>query len=100
MNVKTLVLLIAAACLTACGAQPETNAATPSRGQPATVRFVNVETGCWALELDTQRVQPVDLPEEFKTDGLAVSVELRDAPDMMTVCQVGPLKHIEHIEKR
>lgn len=100
MNVKPVALMIVAAAMTACGAQPETDAATARRGEPATVRFVNVETGCWALELGTQRVQPLDLPDAFKKDGLAVMVELRDAPDMMSVCQVGPLKHVEHIEKR
>lgn len=100
MNLRPIVLMIVAACMTACGAQPETDAAAPKRGEPATVRFVEIEGGCWALEVGAQRVQPVDLPEEFKKDGLAVMVELSDAPNMMTVCQIGPLKRVEHIEKR
>ena len=100
MNLKPFLLVTIAACLSACGAQPETNAIAAGTGEPATVRFVNLETGCWVLEVGGQRVQPVDLPDEFKQDGLQVNVELRDAPAMMSVCQLGPLKHVERIVKR
>jgi hypothetical protein len=89
-------LLIAA--LAGCGSGPGASAA--ATGEPATVRFVNVETGCWVLETQAGRMQPVELAEEFRRDGLEVTVVLRDAPAMMSVCQVGPLKTVEKIAKR
>ena len=92
-----LVMLMAGLC--ACDTPSGTKSQTPGR-QAATVRFVQVETGCWVLETAEGRVQPVNLPEAFRRDGLAVEVELRDAGDMMSACQVGPLKHVVHIAER
>jgi hypothetical protein len=92
-------LLLVTAGLHACGASAP-SADAPVKTEPATVRFIQVETGCWVLETAAGRVQPVDLPEAFRQDGLAVEVVLRDAPAMMSACQVGPLKTVEHIAKR
>lgn len=92
------IALIAVA-MTACGSRPAATAAE-ANGEPATVRFVQVETGCWVIETKTERVQPVELAEEFRVDGLEVNVVLRDAPAMMGVCQVGPYKTVEKISKR
>jgi hypothetical protein len=84
-----------------CACDPRSGATSQEPGrQDATVRFVQVETGCWVLETAEGRVQPVSLPEAFRRDGLAVEVVLRDAPDMMSACQVGPLKHVDHIAER
>lgn len=90
---------IVAVAMTACGSRPPAAGAAPE-GEPATMRFVQVETGCWVIETKTERVQPVELAEEFKVDGLEVTVVLRDAPAMMGVCQVGPYKTVEKIAKR
>jgi hypothetical protein len=91
-------IMIAGVAMTACGSRPP--AAAEPAGEPATVRFIQVETGCWVIETQAERVQPVELAEEFKVDGLAVNVVLRDAPPMMGVCQVGPYKTVEKIAKR
>lgn len=90
--------------LAACTAgKPEAPTSAPS-GEPAevdgTVRQVNVEGGCWIIETAQGRVQPVDLPERFRVDGLAVRVTLRDAPDMVSACQVGTLKHVDAVTAR
>jgi hypothetical protein len=98
-----LTILLACGALAACGSRPAATAAeaeAEAEGERATVRFVAVETGCWVLETQAGRVQPIDLPQEFRIDGLEVSVVLRDAPAMMSLCQVGPLKTIEKIAKR
>ena len=95
-----MLLSLALAALGGCNSQPSTSATPAAEGEPATVRFVNVETGCWVLETSTARVQPVELPAAFRVDGLEVSVVLRDAPAMMSLCQVGPLKTVEKITKR
>jgi hypothetical protein len=94
----SLFIALTAVVLAGCGSGP--GASNGARGEPATVRFVNVETGCWVLETQTGRVQPVELAEEFRVDGLEVTVVLHDAPAMMNVCQVGPLKTVEKISKR
>ena len=101
MPLKKLGLLaLPVAALCGCSAPSSETTAKTSNREDATVRFVEVETGCWALDTAAGRIQPLDLPEAFRKDGLAVSVELRDAPDMMSSCQVGPLKHVEHIEEK
>ena len=101
MNKNTIVALIASSVvMTACGSQAPSATPVQVSGEPATVRFVQIETGCWVLETKGGRVQPVELPEAFRVDGLAVSVVLRDAPAMMSACQVGPLKHVDGISKR
>lgn len=97
---RGLMLSIALAATVGCNSQPATSAAPAVEGEAATVRFVNVETGCWVLETNAGRVQPIDLPESFRVDGLQVNVLLRDAPAMMSLCQVGPLKTVEKITKR
>lgn len=91
---------IAMAAVSGCNSQPASSAAPSVEGEAATVRFVNVETGCWVLETQSGRVQPVDLPESFRVDGLQVNVVLRDAPAIMSLCQIGPLKTVEKISKR
>ncbi|WP_129649403.1 hypothetical protein [Peristeroidobacter agariperforans] len=90
--------------LAACTAGTPDAPISARSGQPTvvdgTVRYVAVEGGCWIIETAHERVQPVDLPERFRVDGKAVRVTLRDAPDMMSVCQVGPLKHVETMTAR
>ena len=101
---KKIVALVLALCvvafLNACGSQAPSSTAKAVAGEPATVRFIQIETGCWVLETKAGRVQPIELPESFRVDGLEVDVVLRDAPAMMSVCQVGPLKTVESIAKR
>jgi hypothetical protein len=65
-----------------------------------TVRLLNVEGGCWIIDTNEGRVQPLDLPAEFRREGLAVVVTLSDVKDVVTSCQAGVLKHIETIEER
>lgn len=98
MKKATLAASFASMTLAACGSGP--GAAATRAGEPAVVRFVNLETGCWVLDTQAGRVQPVELAEEFRIDGLEVTVVLLDAPAMMSVCQIGPLKRVEKISKR
>lgn len=94
--------------LLACGQQTnqaiETGAPPLASGQvmttEATVRLLPVEGGCWVLSTATGRYQPVNLPDEYKTDGKAVRVVMRGATEMMSICQVGPLVHVDSISAR
>ena len=64
----------------------------------ATIRFVNMEGGCWAIETAPgTRYEPVNLAAGFQTDGLQVRVVLRDAPNAYGVCQMAPYVTIDSI---
>ena len=66
----------------------------------ATVRFVDIEGGCWALDTPRGRYEPIGLPAEFRVDGLAVAVTIRAAPDMGSICMIAPLVRIDAIRAR
>ncbi len=117
MSAQTTLTASAAglvAALAACSASPPPTTATPPEpvagaweqrsrpaGEPATIRFIDVEGGCWAIETVAGRYQPIDLPEKFRSDGRLVVVAMRKAAlEMAGTCQVGPLMQIESIRDR
>lgn len=51
-----------------------------------TVRFVDVEGGCWVIETADRRLQPLDLPEEFMVDDLRVRLEADFRRDLTGFC--------------
>lgn len=66
-----------------------------------TVRFIDVEGGCWAIELAAERVHALRIPDEFKAHGLKVYVQLEDMPaDTITTCQIGAPKIVAAIRSR
>ncbi len=67
----------------------------------ATVRFVDVEGGCWRLDAANRtRYDPVGLPPAFRTDGRQVVVTLRFTGDLGSFCQVGVLAKVVAIHDR
>lgn len=98
---KSIAAFVVTSVLAACSSQPEAPQAVSGQGEgeSATVRHLQLEGGCWALETKSGRVQPIDLPEEYKQDGLKVKVVLRDAGGAMSVCQIGPMKRVERISR-
>jgi len=66
----------------------------------ATIRFVNLEGGCWALETSTGRYEAIGLPQEFRKDGLAVYVVVHGAPQAVSICQMAPLVTLDSIRVR
>lgn len=66
----------------------------------ATVRFMEIEGGCWVLATADGRYEPVDLPASFRVDGKAVRVRLRAASELVTICMTGPLVHVDSISAR
>jgi hypothetical protein len=91
------LLIAIAACTADKPGAPEAARSGETPEVEGIVRHVGVEGGCWIIETAQGRVQPVDLPERFRVDGLAVRVTLRDAPDVMSICQVGTLKHVDAV---
>ena len=66
----------------------------------ATVRFVDLEGGCWALQTSTGKYEPIALPAKFRKDGLAVYVVARGAPSAVSVCMMAPLVTLDTIRAR
>lgn len=67
----------------------------------ASIRFVDIEGGCWTIVTASgRRYEPVNLGAAFRTDGLQVRVVLRDAPDWASICQTAPLVSIDSISSQ
>ena len=102
---RSILPAILGASLLACATASEPGFSTTplEPGQilttTATVRFLNLEGGCWSLDTNKGRFKPLDLPAQFRVDGLQVSVVLKDAPDMADICMIGPLVEIDFIEE-
>lgn len=76
--------------------------ATHSRAAvDATVRFVDIEGGCWTLQVtSSSRYQPLNLPDRFRQDGLNVHADLVRRDDYASVCMLGPVVEIVSIQPR
>jgi len=64
-----------------------------------TVRFTTIEGGCWSIETAKDGFQPINLPDEFKVDGLRVRFEAEVRDDLTSACQIGPLIELISIER-
>ena len=64
----------------------------------ATIRFLNLEGGCWTIVRDgsTRNYLPTNLAQEFKVDGKRVNVAFHEVPAGST-CMVGPVVVIDNI---
>lgn len=94
------VVVLGLAAVAACARTPDIEPPVASRAIEATVRFVDLEGGCWALEADDgTRYQPMNLPDSFRRDDLRVRVVLSPRDDVMGFCQLGPIVEVESIER-
>jgi len=65
----------------------------------AEVRFVNIGSGCWVLSNKYgHRYEPMQLPEEFRQEGMQVLVKYRSRGDVGSVCQLRDVIEIVEIE--
>ena len=71
---------------------------TPDLSDVGTVRFLDIEGGCWAIESNDQLYEPLELPEAVRQDGLAVSFEAVRRNDMGSFCMIGPIIELLRIE--
>jgi len=96
------LLLAAAACALAgaCAGVGPTDPADPLRFSThavvdASVRFLDLEGGCWTLEVSPRvHYLPLNLAEQFRQDGLKVQAELLRRDDYASICMVGPVVQI------
>jgi hypothetical protein len=64
-----------------------------------TIEYSPLEGGCWLIVASDQtRYEPVDLPDEYRTDGLCVLASLRPV-DVVTVCMMGTPVEVVEIAK-
>lgn len=66
----------------------------------ATIEFLSLEGGCWVLRAGDQTLEPVNLPESYRRDGLRVSVVYHVAAGVGTVCMVGQPVRIDTLRAR
>ena len=62
----------------------------------ATVRFVAIEGGCWAIQTPDGDYEPVNLPEKYRVNGLWVHVVLRGAR-VGSFCMIAPVVSLDSI---
>jgi hypothetical protein len=72
----------------------------PDFEEDGVVRFVDVGGGCWVIEVGETRFEPINLTEEFRTDGLLVSFEAKDRTDLASYCMVGRIVELSSIRVR
>jgi hypothetical protein len=94
MTTRSLVLT--AALFLTIGASCDVT--TPALDDVGTVRFIALEGGCWVIETADEVYEPINLPEEFWTDGLGVSFEAVERTDMASICMVGTIVELLRIQ--
>jgi len=93
------LVLVAGACSDAQEIPPLAVAAPDTVAIDATVQFLDIEGGCWALEVSSAvRLEPVNLPDEFRVDALRVRVTLTGV-QAVSVCMIGPTVKVLQIER-
>lgn len=64
---------------------------TPDIDTQGVVQFIDVEGGCWGIEVDGVTYEPINLPEAMRVDGLVVLFEAEELEDRASICQIGPI---------
>ena len=66
-----------------------------------TVHHLDLEGGVYVIRTeDGTQYRPIELPEEFRVDGLAVEAEVKRRDDVMTVDMAGTAVELLDIRKR
>lgn len=92
MKLQIGAFAVVLATVAACGASDDAPALE------GTVRFVDVEGGCWTIESGSTTYEPVDLANEFRVDGLTVAFDVEPLDDQASICMVGEIVELTSIE--
>ncbi len=66
-----------------------------------TIRHIDLEGGLFVIRIaDGTQYNPLNLPDEFKVDGLAIDAEARRRDDTMSIGMVGTIVELLRIRKR
>lgn len=71
----------------------------PDLSTDAEIRFSDIEGGCWMVDTSERSYEPINLPEAFKVDGLAVRIEAELVSDRGSFCTGPPYLDIKRIEQ-
>jgi inhibitor of cysteine peptidase len=93
------ILILALALATSQASCASADDSTITRD--GTVRFQEIEGGCWSIvATDSTVYEPLNLGEDFRQDGLAVSFVARPRPEMASICMVGQIVELVSIRRR
>jgi hypothetical protein len=97
MNRALFITALLACCIVACSCTTASYDTTKSTG---TVIFLPIEGGFYGIKGDDGRnYDPVNLPDEFRKDGLRVRYDVRELRDRASVHMWGTIAEIVRIEK-
>ena len=71
---------------------------TPDLAETGTVRFIDIEGGCWVIETSDAIYEPTNLPAELRDDGLGVTFQATVRDDLASICMVGQIVELLRIE--
>lgn len=92
------VLVAALVAVGAAGACGVLEVETVDIDASGSIRFVDVEGGCWVIDTtDSIRYEPINLHEAMQVDGLFVQFRADRRSDLASVCQVGELIELKSI---
>jgi hypothetical protein len=80
---------------------PEPSVSAPTMRIVGTVSYVDMEGGMFIIR-DAGGVQynPINLPDSFKTDKMAVEADVRQRDDLVSTAMVGPMIELLRIRAR
>ncbi len=94
---RSIAALCLFACLCSCSCLEEDDEVLTQQG---TVQYVDVSGGCWRIVgYDGVNYEPVNLPDEFKKDGLAVRFSAKRRDDLVTKCMAGQIVELLGIRR-
>jgi hypothetical protein len=105
-GILCLILLIASG--TGCSTRQDAgNAAGDGAPPPAkvqeitgTVRYIDLEGGFYGIETEEgTRLDPVNLPDDFKKDGLRIKARVEKLADRVSIRMWGALVRILEVER-
>jgi hypothetical protein len=95
-----LPLVISIVFLASCGGDENTQM---ERKGFVKATIINMDLdGCeYVLQLESgEKVEPVNLEEEFKADGLDIWVKYKADKEKVGACMIGPIVNVEEIQIR
>src|ERR1700674_1044114 len=95
MRSRSVLVLVGLLCSAACSSIPSNS---QTKSVTATVRFISIEGGFFALRGDDSvTYDPRNLPKLFQVDGLRVQTRLNVRSDLGGVHMVGPIVDVVDI---
>jgi hypothetical protein len=95
MRSRNVLMLVGLLCSTACSS---ISGNSQAKNVTATVRFISIEGGFYALRGDDSvTYDPTNLPKAFQVDGLRVQSRLNVRSDLGGTHMVGPIVDIVEI---